>query len=76
MALTFFFGFVLAIFTPNICLYFQALAAYKRHDPAGPDEFEHMENLFDAICASLMYTPNRQIFLDGEGLQLMNLMLM
>lgn len=34
-----------------------------------------MENLFDAVCAALMYSPNRQKFLDGEGLQLMNLML-
>jgi beta-catenin-like protein 1 len=51
------------------------LASYKRHDPQGADEYEHMENLFDALCASLMYAPNRQVFLDGEGLQLMILML-
>jgi len=53
----------------------RALAAYKRHDPQSLDEYEHMENLFDALCATLFYPPNRQIFLDGEGLQLMNLML-
>ena len=34
-----------------------------------------MENLFDALCASLMLPANRKKFLDGEGLQLMNLML-
>lgn len=53
----------------------QALATYKRHDPGSADEREHMENLFNAVCAALMYAPNRQKFLDGEGLQLMNLML-
>ncbi|VDN56641.1 unnamed protein product [Dracunculus medinensis] len=56
-------------------LLLRALATYKRHDPASADEREHMENLFDAVCAALMYSPNRQKFLDGEGLQLMNLML-
>ncbi|KHN88155.1 Beta-catenin-like protein 1 [Toxocara canis] len=56
-------------------LLLRALATYKRHDPSSADEREHMENLFDAVCASLLYAPNRQKFLDGEGLQLMNLML-
>lgn len=58
-----------------IIIFFQSLATYKRYDPQSLDEFEHMENLFDALCAALLYVPNRQIFLDGEGLQLMNLML-
>uniref|UniRef100_A0A914XS68 Beta-catenin-like protein 1 n=1 Tax=Plectus sambesii TaxID=2011161 RepID=A0A914XS68_9BILA len=53
----------------------RALASYKRHDPSSQDEREYMENLFDALCAALMFAPNRQKFLDGEGLQLMNLML-
>lgn len=51
------------------------MASYKRHDPQSADEFEHMENLFDALCSALLHLPNRQVFLDGEGLQLMNLML-
>lgn len=34
-----------------------------------------MENLFDILCSSLMETVNRDRFLRGEGLQLMNLML-
>lgn len=34
-----------------------------------------MENLFDAVCASLLYAPNRSKFVDGEGCELMNLML-
>ncbi len=53
----------------------QSLAYYKRRDPGGPDEIEMMENLFDCLCASLMFTPNRERFLKGEGLQLMLLML-
>lgn len=34
-----------------------------------------MENLFNVLCSSLMETSNRDKFLRGEGLQLMNLML-
>uniref|UniRef100_A0A915LKU6 Beta-catenin-like protein 1 n=1 Tax=Meloidogyne javanica TaxID=6303 RepID=A0A915LKU6_MELJA len=60
----------------GVDLLLRALATFKKHDPSSPDEYEHMENLFDALCASLMHAPNRQVFLDGEGLQLMNLMLM
>ncbi|XGW22845.1 hypothetical protein V3C99_005235 [Haemonchus contortus] len=59
----------------GIDMLLRALAAYKRHDPENLDEREHMENLFDALCAALMLPANRGKFLDGEGLQLMNLML-
>lgn len=48
---------------------------YKRHDPQTAEEQEMMENLFDVLCSSLMATVNREKFLKGEGLQLMNLML-
>lgn len=34
-----------------------------------------MENLFDSLCSCLMLSSNRERFLKGEGLQLMNLML-
>lgn len=34
-----------------------------------------MENLFNCLCSSLMAKENRDRFLKGEGLQLMNLML-
>lgn len=34
-----------------------------------------MENMFDCLCAALMWKGNRKAFLEGEGLQLMNLML-
>lgn len=53
----------------------QQLAYYKRHNPGTPEEQEMMENLFDVLCALLLHTPNRDLFLKAEGLQLMNLML-
>ncbi|CAG0879498.1 unnamed protein product [Darwinula stevensoni] len=59
----------------GIDILLQQLAFYKRHDPSSSEESEMMENLFDCLCSSLMYIPNRDRFLKGEGLQLMNLML-
>jgi len=53
----------------------QQLAYYKRHDPGQSEEIEMMENLFDCLCSLLLETDNRDRFLRGEGLQLMNLML-
>lgn len=53
----------------------QQLAVYKRHDPASTEEQEFMENLFNCLCSALMTKENREKFLKGEGLQLMNLML-
>ncbi|XP_064466463.1 beta-catenin-like protein 1 [Ornithodoros turicata] len=53
----------------------QQLSYFKRHDPNTSEETEMMENLFDSVCSSLMHAPNRERFLKGEGLQLMNLML-
>ncbi|XP_039296273.1 beta-catenin-like protein 1 [Nilaparvata lugens] len=53
----------------------QQLAFYKRHDPASAEEAEMMENLFNVICSSLAIPANKDKFLKGEGLQLMNLML-
>jgi len=53
----------------------QQLAYYKRHDPGLAEEVELMENLFDCVCCLLMDPENRERFLTGEGLQLMNLML-
>jgi beta-catenin-like protein 1 len=34
-----------------------------------------MENLFNCLCSALLAKQNREKFLKGEGLQLMNLML-
>lgn len=53
----------------------QQLAVYKRHDPTSTEEQEYMENLFNCLCSTLMAKENRDRFLKGEGLQLMNLML-
>uniref|UniRef100_A0A8D8S450 Beta-catenin-like protein 1 n=1 Tax=Cacopsylla melanoneura TaxID=428564 RepID=A0A8D8S450_9HEMI len=59
----------------GIDILLQQLAYYKRHDPATPEEQEMMENLFDTLCSCLMLEENKERFLKGEGLQLMNLML-
>ncbi|TRY98616.1 hypothetical protein DNTS_005290 [Danionella cerebrum] len=53
----------------------QQLSVFKRHNPSTAEEQEMMENLFDALCSCLMLPANRDRFLKGEGLQLMNLML-
>ena len=51
------------------------MAYYKRHDPSVSEEAEMMENLFDCLCSLMLEVDNRDRFLKGEGLQLMNLML-
>uniref|UniRef100_A0A5S6QR11 Beta-catenin-like protein 1 n=1 Tax=Trichuris muris TaxID=70415 RepID=A0A5S6QR11_TRIMR len=53
----------------------QQMATYKRTDPDSADEVEYMENIFDCVCAALMYAPNKNKFLEAEGLHLINLML-
>ncbi|XP_074536687.1 beta-catenin-like protein 1 [Halichoeres trimaculatus] len=53
----------------------QQLSVFKRHNPSTAEEQEMMENLFDGLCSCLMLPANRDRFLRGEGLQLMNLML-
>lgn len=52
-----------------------ACQVFKRHNPSTAEEQEMMENLFDSLCSCLMLSSNRERFLKGEGLQLMNLML-
>nr|CAG4643111.1 EOG090X03ST [Ilyocryptus agilis] len=59
----------------GIDILLQQLAVFKRQDPKTSEEQEMMENLFDCVCSSLIHIPNRDKFLKGEGLQLMNLML-
>uniref|UniRef100_H2YRA6 Beta-catenin-like protein 1 n=1 Tax=Ciona savignyi TaxID=51511 RepID=H2YRA6_CIOSA len=59
----------------GIDILLQQLAAFKRHDPKGAEEVEFMENLFNCLCSALLLASNRGKFLQGEGLQLMNLML-
>ena len=53
----------------------QSLSYYKKRDPTTAEETELMENLFDCLCSSLMASANRGRFLEGEGPQLMVLML-
>ncbi|XP_075146700.1 beta-catenin-like protein 1 [Haematobia irritans] len=59
----------------GIDILLQQLAFYKKHDPSSTEEQEYMENLFNCMCSALMAKENREKFLKGEGLQLMNLML-
>ncbi|KAL9890964.1 beta-catenin-like protein 1 [Glossina fuscipes fuscipes] len=59
----------------GIDILLQQLAIYKRHDPITTEEQEYMENMFNCLCSALMAKENRERFLKGEGLQLMNLML-
>lgn len=59
----------------GIDILLQQLAVYKRHDPVTSEEQEYMENMFNCMCSALMAKVNRDRFLKGEGLQLMNLML-
>ncbi|CDW60164.1 beta catenin protein 1 like [Trichuris trichiura] len=59
----------------GIDILLQQMAMYKRTDPGSADEMEYMENIFDCVCAALMYIPNKNKFLEAEGLHLINLML-
>lgn len=59
----------------GIDILLQQLASYKRHDPSSQEESEYMLNLFDCLCSALMLPENKDRFLKGEGIQLMNLML-
>uniref|UniRef100_A0A671LGT2 Beta-catenin-like protein 1 n=1 Tax=Sinocyclocheilus anshuiensis TaxID=1608454 RepID=A0A671LGT2_9TELE len=72
-------GFIICLFTFLAFLIFVllmfSLQVFKRHNPTTAEEQEMMENLFDALCSCLMLPANRDRFLRGEGLQLMNLML-
>ena len=65
----------LTIFSFSIIPCIPLPQVFKRHNPATAEEQEMMENLFDALCSCLMLAANRDRFLRGEGLQLMNLML-
>ena len=63
------------IFIDVTRLLFNNPQVYKRHDPHSNEEIEFMENLFNCICSALMLSANREKFLKGEGLQLMNLLI-
>ena len=48
---------------------------YRRKDPADADEIEFMENVFDALCSALTEPDNKAKFLEGEGVELMVIMM-
>ncbi|KAG0322727.1 hypothetical protein BGZ99_003165 [Dissophora globulifera] len=53
----------------------QFLAVFKRKDPKDPDEIEMLENMFDGLCSALAEKKNKQLFLEGEGIELMVIMI-
>ncbi|KRX44044.1 Beta-catenin-like protein 1, partial [Trichinella murrelli] len=59
----------------GIDILLEQLAGYKRRDPYGSYETEYMLNVFNCLCASLLYVPNKHRFREGEGFQLMLMML-
>ncbi|KAL1742588.1 Catenin-beta-like protein [Schizophyllum fasciatum] len=52
----------------------KTLSQFRRRDPAHADETEFMENLFDALCSALSEPEVKKLFMDAEGVELMNLM--
>ncbi|KAJ3037352.1 hypothetical protein HDV00_001777 [Rhizophlyctis rosea] len=52
----------------------QITASYKRKDPKDSDEIELMENVFDALCSALAEPEVKKLFMEGEGLELMVIM--
>eukprot|EP00124_Ichthyophonus_hoferi_P005491 Ihof_evm2s810 gene=Ihof_evmTU2s810 len=51
------------------------LAFYRNRDPKSSEEIELMNNYFDALCSCLMRSDNKTKFLQGEGIELMIIML-
>ncbi|PWN49452.1 hypothetical protein IE53DRAFT_388314 [Violaceomyces palustris] len=47
------------------------LAQYRKRDPIDADETEFMENIFDALCSCLSLDENKALFFEGEGVELM-----
>lgn len=49
--------------------------SYRKKDPEDDDETEMVENFFNALCSMLNEPESKQQFLDGEGVELMVIML-
>ncbi|KAL9931925.1 hypothetical protein V8E36_009240 [Tilletia maclaganii] len=47
------------------------VSQFRKRDPIGGEETEFMENLFDALCSCLQLDANKKRFLEGEGVELM-----
>ncbi|KAG9017953.1 hypothetical protein FRB90_012839 [Tulasnella sp. 427] len=53
----------------------QVLSQYRKKDPVDADEVEFMENIFDSLCSSLAEPEIKSMFLEGEGVELMVIMM-
>ncbi|KAI7879344.1 DUF1716-domain-containing protein [Lichtheimia hyalospora FSU 10163] len=59
----------------GIDILLRALSSYRKKDPEDDDEIEMVENFFNALCSMLNESESKQQFLDGEGVELMVIML-
>ena len=50
-------------------------AAWKRKDPKDTEEAELVQNIFNVICSALLQAKNQKALVDGEGIELMVIML-
>ena len=57
--------------TDGIECFLQAISLYRKKDPETDEECEYLENLFDALSASLLSERNVDAFLEGQGVELM-----
>ncbi|EKX52315.1 hypothetical protein GUITHDRAFT_65479 [Guillardia theta CCMP2712] len=53
----------------------QLTSSWKKKDPKDSDESEMIQNLFDSICSCVMVPENLAAFVEGEGIELMVIML-
>lgn len=53
----------------------QVLANYIKKDPGEGEEVELMENCFDILCLILHHEAHKKLFMEGEGIQLMLIMI-
>ncbi len=53
----------------------ESVARYKKKDPTDEDEMEMVENLFASLCSITVEPAARQAFVNGQGFELMMIML-
>lgn len=63
------------LLTPAVDDVLGVLAAFRNRDPSGAEETEFMENVFDLLCSALSEPEVKRAFLDGEGVELMVIMM-
>ncbi|KAJ9477490.1 DNA-directed RNA polymerase II 138 kDa polypeptide [Pseudozyma hubeiensis] len=59
----------------GIDILLKILSRYRRASPASGEEQEFVENVFDSLCLSLFRPSNKTLFVSGEGVELMVLMM-